>query len=106
MLAASLSVDVEAEDLRLIEVYLRWQDDRVGVVLEEDLRERGAEVRSVDVDLSKFGKIDFFTSRAKDLEARSFKCVGEANGQDFLFVAKCTRAETVCASKILLIDLS
>lgn len=75
-------------------------------MFEEYLWEGGAKVCTINVDLSEFGKIDFFASGAENLEARSFKCVGESNGQHLLFVAKGTWAETVCSSKILLIDFS
>jgi hypothetical protein len=76
---SSLPIDVEAKNLGFIEVYLRWQDNGVRVVLEEDLREGSSKVGTIYVDLPELGQVHFFASWAEDFEARGFQGIGETN---------------------------
>ncbi len=74
-LAATLPVDIETKDLRLIEEDLGREDYGVGVVLEEDVWQGRAEVRAIDVDLPELRKVHLLAARAKNLETGGLKSV-------------------------------
>ena len=105
-LAASLSVNVEAKYLRLIKIDLRWHYYGVGEVLQEHVRKACSEVRTIDVDLSEFGKVNLFAARTKDLEAGCLQDVAETHWQHLLLVAECSGAEAVNPGQILLVNFS
>jgi hypothetical protein len=52
-LAPSLSMNVEAKNLGFIEVDLRWHDDCIGEMFEENMRKTSSEVGAININLSK-----------------------------------------------------
>jgi len=46
-------MNIEAENLGLIEVNLRWQDDGIGEMFEENMRKSSSEVGAININLSK-----------------------------------------------------
>lgn len=69
------------------------------------MREASTEGSSIDVDLSSLGHIDLLAPRAIVFESRDLECIAQADRQDLLTVAKCTRASAVDAAQKLLVDL-
>lgn len=65
--------------------------------------ERGAEIGAVDVDAFEFRQIDFFTARAKHLEAGDSQGVAQAYWQDLLAVAQRSGAVAVHSIQELLV---
>ena len=105
MFATSLTVNVEAEYLWLVQVHLGRDNDCVWVVLQEHMREACSKIGSIDVDASELWQVHLFAARAVHLEARGLQVVTEANGEHFLLVAKGARAETIDTREILLVNL-
>ena len=103
-LASALTINIETENFWLIQEDLRGQNDGIGVVLKENLRERTSEVSTIYVDLSELRQVDFFTAWAEDLETGCFQRVWETNRQNLLLITECARACTVGTSKILLVN--
>ena len=68
-MAAAFADDIEAGDLRLVEVNFWRKDHGEGVVLEEGVGERSAEEGAVQVYLSCFRYVDLLTAGAVDFEA-------------------------------------
>ena len=98
VLAASLPCDLEPENLGLVEVDLRWQDDRLREVLHENVREGRAEISAIDVDLASLRQVDFLTAGTVSLEPAGAQAVGQSDWQDLLSVAKRPRAGAISAT--------
>lgn len=103
VLGATLTRNFEAPDLRLVVVNLRWKDHCHRVVHQKGLREARSKAGSIDIDLPGLGKVDFFAAGAEILEAAGLKCVAEADWQNFLPIAKGSRARPIDSIQKLLV---
>ena len=69
------------------------KQDGVGVVEQEIMRETGAKIRSVQVDVSLvFGKVNFIAARTENLDSGNTKVVAQPNWKHLLLVAECPGA--------------
>jgi hypothetical protein len=67
--AASLPMNIEAEDFGLVKKNFGRQYNGVGEMLHENMWKAGSKVGTVNIDLSEFGKVNLFATWAKNLES-------------------------------------
>ena len=96
---------IKTKDLWLVKIDLWRKNNRIRVLLKEDVWEASAEVRTVNVNLAELGQVDFLTTGTIDLEARGLQIVTETNREDLLFVTESSRTEAINTGEILLINL-
>lgn len=102
--AASLTDNMEAVNLWLVVVYLRWEDYSLFVVLQEMMRETCAEEGSVDRHRPKLWNIDLVAAWAENLESGDLQAVAESDGEYLLPIAESPWAGAVEAGEELVVD--
>ena len=71
VLRSSLSIDLKSINFRFIEVDFGWQNDSFRVVFQEHMREASTEISTINIDVSKFRHVNFFTPWTEYLKSRS-----------------------------------
>ena len=69
ILTASLSHNFEPIYLWLVVINLRWEDDGLGVVLQEVVREARAKERTINIDRPELWNVNFLAPWAINLES-------------------------------------